>query len=1575
MKKRLLSLFLCLCIMLPFAGPCFVQAAAENGYVLAELYYDLDGTYTVTEAGDLFSVGIGLDAIDLTKFGYGTPDQTKAAVEIAAGKLGVQFDLFIDGDDALVNEINSKIHGQVELTSGGTNDNQELTGESNILKWKNGQWNRCVADLTMFSKRQDKNSLKYDFNPANINYFRMYINAFSSEFVGKSATVKVTAVRIVDLTKEAPSEEEDPLGVFKKKPLVYTSYEVLEKLPLKITGNRTVTDTGGFLERDNNIACSLDLTQYGYPEKDVTKATGIGLGKLALQFDLYLSGDSKLVDGITKGNISGQIELCSGGSWDSQELTGQTTQLKFFEGQWNRCQIDLGNFQKRMDKVTGEYDFDPSAINFMRIYMITNSGNFVGLSATMKICNICVVDLTEKIPNDEAGMLGDGSFDADPPTYEVVDAPEGFYDDDVVVSGYNLVTYMQEHNMKDIVDYTPVLQSLCDAMSMAGGGTVYVPAGHYRFDGDLILPTGVTICGDWQNPDEHPAIDGTVFEVYGNRDNVDGAPFIKMKSTSMISNVAFWYPEQSLTDLVPYPRTVSMGEHTHLKNVTFVNSYIGVTHDPRIERSPNLMNIYGTPLLTGVDMDAIGDIARWENINFSPEYWINSGLPGAPVSDEEAEDLRVYIYNSATGFIVRRIDWSYLYRAKFTGYATGMLFAYSNLPDGAASPNGQCYDVTFDHCNTGIYVETIGDSGEMVTDAKFIGCQSGLWLGKGEHPYGTFELIDSTIDATGAAISAQQAAYFYMLSNTIENGAVEVSNGWLIAADNVFKGEAPVFALKNGTLGAVLQHNCTADGKPMAVDNKAFCPSADDPAELGLPEIPKLTPEQAAYRSYKPENDAVYISGTTEGFAALDSTGETDVTAALQAQIDLAASKGGGTLFLPAGHYRLDSADSITIPTGVQLLGACDYYRLPYQCGTIFQLYAGAGEPEGTPAFIMKAKSGMRGIVFDWPEQYSEGEWIEYPYAIRGEGEDIYIVNVSLRNGWNGVDLMSVRCDRHYVDSLFGNCLKNMLRIGGGSTDGLVRNCHSSGAALQSGETEGYGFWTKLPEDFDTFRMSYYNLVQNQMVVVQLGDVENEVLLNGFNYNGEIGVQFVAEETGAANALLVGQGVDHVRVSLDFLATEKVEFINTELTAFNIIGEDVEKEINYIHFGEDMDSEVNFYGILNWANPDVCYNIENGTLNMYGLLHKASPYTAGSYSYATDFSRTGENGRINVLASQISYYSRAVVNFPAATETNPENVNFNGALFWVPIEKSDEYGTFDNIVYRVMAWDAPSNATMPANSTVLFTNAFTSYDVKDTKAQFQPIGSEVQASRGVVNLTVGGDSISAGINATDLGIASGREDSLYRLESRINVKELREGDYSRMVFMLTDDAKHTVTVAAFTQTGDVLVMKNGSEVKIGSFDKNVWYRLAVELDLRDPAAPTYTVYLLDDEYGEVASSEKLAFDSKFAGLGAIDALLITVMADMVESEEPVTASAATIDYVFVTYSTESSFGTPGDVNGDGKIDSTDARLILQYYAKKIGEGDLNTGMADVNGDGKVDSTDARLILQLYAKKITEFPKA
>jgi uncharacterized protein YcbK (DUF882 family) len=61
--------------------------------------------------------------------------------------------------------------------------------------------------------------------------------------------------------------------------------------------------------------------------------------------------------------------------------------------------------------------------------------------------------------------------------------------------------------------------------------------------------------------------------------------------------------------------------------------------------------------------------------------------------------------------------------------------------------------------------------------------------------------------------------------------------------------------------------------------------------------------------------------------------------------------------------------------------------------------------------------------------------------------------------------------------------------------------------------------------------------------------------------------------------------------------------------------------------------------------------------------------------------------------------------------------------------------------------------------------------------------------------------------------------------------------------------------------------------------------------------------------------------------------------------------------------------TLGDVNFDGKVDSTDARIALQASVGKTKLTEEQKQAADVNKDGKVDSTDARTILQAAVGKV------
>ncbi len=53
----------------------------------------------------------------------------------------------------------------------------------------------------------------------------------------------------------------------------------------------------------------------------------------------------------------------------------------------------------------------------------------------------------------------------------------------------------------------------------------------------------------------------------------------------------------------------------------------------------------------------------------------------------------------------------------------------------------------------------------------------------------------------------------------------------------------------------------------------------------------------------------------------------------------------------------------------------------------------------------------------------------------------------------------------------------------------------------------------------------------------------------------------------------------------------------------------------------------------------------------------------------------------------------------------------------------------------------------------------------------------------------------------------------------------------------------------------------------------------------------------------------------------------------------------------------------GDVNGDGSVNSLDARLILQYSVEAVTLEDWQLRAADMGQNGSVDSSDARLVLQ------------
>lgn len=74
-------------------------------------------------------------------------------------------------------------------------------------------------------------------------------------------------------------------------------------------------------------------------------------------------------------------------------------------------------------------------------------------------------------------------------------------------------------------------------------------------------------------------------------------------------------------------------------------------------------------------------------------------------------------------------------------------------------------------------------------------------------------------------------------------------------------------------------------------------------------------------------------------------------------------------------------------------------------------------------------------------------------------------------------------------------------------------------------------------------------------------------------------------------------------------------------------------------------------------------------------------------------------------------------------------------------------------------------------------------------------------------------------------------------------------------------------------------------------------------------------------------------------------------------------TAVTANSIVVAYYTPAQSGTPGDVDGNGSIEITDALLVLRWSMGIIELSDAQLLLADMNGDNAVDVSDALMIMR------------
>jgi hypothetical protein len=587
-------------------------------------------------------------------------------------------------------------------------------------------------------------------------------------------------------------------------------------------------------------------------------------------------------------------------------------------------------------------------------------------------------------------------------------------------------------------DQTAAFQKAITASYQAGGGIVYAPHGHYQFAGSLTIPPGVTLRGDWADPQRGGLGKGTVLQITGGRGDALGTPFVTLKPFAAVADVTFYYPDQSF-DITPYPYTILSQFGAYIRCVTLVNSYDGIANGYGTGGGGDLVaeHIYGTPLHVGINLNYGSDYSTLSSIRFSPAYWIGyAAESGRQMPATAMAHLRTSVYHCATGILTGYNDTVMFSGVAVDGYRRGMDFStretgvrmngvVDKQPSDRSDTYGQAYDVRLTNCAEALCIDDIQETGEVFCNCTFTG-------------------EDAAVSDSRAPVIFERCSFhgsnegFRGLS---PDGKVVINSSLFTGMRPINCGANTVDLCDNRFLqadGGSVVLDADVHGAVIAGDSFAMAHAVDDQSKHAV--TSSRAPSPSTWAS-APGGAALVRSpaGSAILYAAnapfnVSGDGVTDVSGALQKALDSLEST-GGTVFLPTGQYVLKHA--VNVPDGVELRGVGDVMAHPVGgwisrdiYSTAFLIEFGQGDEHGSPAISLGRRSGVRGVCIMYPARNTLGGLLPFPPAIVGEGEGCYVMMCDLVNPFVGVEMR--HANNHLIKNIYCGTDNVGVRIVGG---------------------------------------------------------------------------------------------------------------------------------------------------------------------------------------------------------------------------------------------------------------------------------------------------------------------------------------------------------------------------------------------------------------------------------------------------------------------------------------------------------------------------------------------------------------
>ena len=816
-----------------------------------------------------------------------------------------------------------------------------------------------------------------------------------------------------------------------------------------------------------------------------------------------------------------------------------------------------------------------------------------------------------------------------------------------------------------ITDDSASFQSAMNAVynsGGSGGGVVFVPAGNYAFYNNITIPSGVTLHGDWKDwMKSGGGLVGTTFKVYFGAGQTNAAPFITLSGSTALRDVNIWYPNQNAASIVGYPFSIGVNDDCVVQNVALVNSYQGIETDNGGAKHI-LSTIIGSPLYKGIDLDQIFDVCHAEDVRFSPDVWVNSGVTNAPMA---GGPHAAWMRANGEGMRLRRVDGEMCMDTFISGYLVGI----EANTDTNGQPGATFYSGVVSNCATALLAQDMpGAFGLMFANFTLDGDIAVSRTNTADNANAMFDDCQ-IIGRSGPAVSAtgnSWQSWMQFQDCTISNalqltgpGVFNVVNSTMLGSTQcVMAANATRVAFTGCTFGPTTNLVNSGNSSNLLVDARQSAPNTI-PVVYWTNVVNNFLSRQAATTNLYVVTDAPW---------GAYGNGINDDTLAIQGALTTAGANGGGIVYVPAGKYRL--SNTLDIPGGVELRGAFELRHRTWPGvdghakGTVLQPYAGQGTTNGPVAIALEAGSGLVGVTISYETQSSN--CIPFPPTIQGRGANIYAIGVNCPNPYIYVDLDSYSCTNHFFDMVDGWALENGFIIGNGSS-GTIVDCHDN--------------WTYWIDNYD----SHSNLPQNEQAPVLshvshnlqmyvLGDC-TELMVKDFSIIEKTYVDCITENGNGARVTLINNYCDASIQGyvLDAASTSStITAVNTPITAFNFggYGDQAQATVTVMST-TNFQGTARFTSSVQWGGNYLDFNVNGGDVGINGFHSNNGPtlgsivnggvfhlinYSAsvsGNPVYPVTFgTNAGIAGKTNEFIACYSYNGCSMVNVGAGNPVN-----------------------------------------------------------------------------------------------------------------------------------------------------------------------------------------------------------------------------------------------------------------------------------------------------------------------------------